>query len=262
MELGLAGRGALIGGASKGLGRAVAEGLAAEGCRVVLWSRGGEALESAAAEIRAAHGAEVHTVGADATDPDAAPTVAAAATEALGAVDVLVLNAGGPPAADPAATTPDDWREAFQLLAITPIALATALLPSMRVRRWGRIVAVMSSSVRQPIPNLVYSNAGRSALAAWMKTTSLAVARDGVTINGVLPGRFLTDRTVELEKVAAEGQGRTPEEVRRGREAEIAIGRYGRPEELAALAVYLCSEPARYQTGTLTAVDGGLIGSL
>src|SRR5437879_685582 len=151
MELGLAGRGALVGGASKGLGRAVAEGLAAEGCRVVLWSRGGEALEAAAAEIRAAHGAGVHTVGADARDPDA------------------------------------------------------------------------------------------------------------VTINGVLPGRFLTDRTVELEKVAAEGQGRAPEEIRRGREAEIAMGRYGLPEELAALAVYLCSEPARYQTGTLTAVDGGLI---
>ena len=125
--------------------------------------------------------------------------VAEAAREALGAVDIVVLNAGGPPTVDPTATDPAEWARSLQLLATTPIELATALLPSMRARSWGRIVAILSSGVRQPIPDLVYSNSGRSALMAWLKTAARAVAADGVTVNGVIPGRVSTPRIDSLD---------------------------------------------------------------
>ena len=175
MDLALRGRTAVVGGATSGLGRASAEVLAAEGCNLVLWSRSAERLAATADELRDAHGVEVSWVAADAADEGAGATVAAGAL-AAGTIDILVSNAGGPPTSDPTATDPDAWRRAFQLLAATPIELATRLLPGMRERGWGRIVAVLSSGVRQPIGDLVYSNAGRSALAAWLKTTARAVA--------------------------------------------------------------------------------------
>ena len=262
MDLGLKDRAALVGGGSSGLGRASAEALAAEGCRLALWSRGGDGLERAAAEIRARHGVAVVTIAADAADPIAARTVADAAVAALGAVDILLLNAGGPPPVDPTATDTAGWARAFQLLATTPIELATLLLPGMRERRWGRVVAVLSSGVRQPIPDLVYSNAGRGALMAWLKTTARAVAADGVTVNGVLPGRLATPRIDSLDGGRAEKSGIPVEQVRAAHIATIPAGRYGRPEELGSYVAYLASERAAYQTGTFTAVDGGLIAGL
>jgi len=262
MELGLDGRGALVGGASKGLGRAVAEGLAAEGCRLALWSRGGEALDEAVAEIRSMYGVETHAVAADASDPFAAGIVADAARDALGQVDIVVLNSGGPPTADPTDTNAEGWGGAFQLLATTPIMVATHLLPGMRERRWGRVVGILSWVIRQPTADLVYSESGRSALATWMKATSAVVAADGVTINGVLPGAIDTERAAALDRLRADREGRSPVDVRAAREATIPAHRYGKPEELASLVVYLCSDRASYQTGTLTALDGGLIQGL
>jgi 3-oxoacyl-[acyl-carrier protein] reductase len=262
MDLGLRGKGALVGGASAGLGRACAERLAAEGCRLALWSRGGEALERAAEEIRRAHSAEVTTIAGDATDPGTAGLVAASARQALGEVDIVVLNAGGPPAAEAAGTDPNEWRRAFQLLAITPIELTTLLLPSMRARKWGRVVAILSSAIRQPIPELSYSSACRSALAAWLKTISVEVAADGVTVNGVLPGRLDTARVASLDALRAERGGTTPAQVRASFERAIPAGRYGDPDELGAYVAWLCSEPARYQTGTFTPIDGGTLRSL
>lgn len=191
MDLGLAGRRAVVGGASRGLGFAVADALAAEGCRLLIWARGGEALERAAEDLRRRHGAEVHPLVADAQEPGAWATVARRAREALGGVDVLVLNAGGPPTVDPTRTTQEGWDAATRLLLVTPVLLATELLPEMRGRGWGRIVAILSSSIRQPIPDLVYSTAGRSALWAWLETAAGAVAHDGVTVDRVLPGRPL-----------------------------------------------------------------------
>ena len=261
MDLGLRGRIAVVGGATSGLGRASAEALAAEGCDLLIWSRGAERLAATAAELSATHGVRVAHLAADALQPGAAAAVSEAANE-VGPVDILVLNAGGPPTVDPTATDPEGWQRAFQLLAATPIELATRLLPGMRERSWGRVVSILSSGVRQPIPDLVYSNAGRSALAAWLKTTAREIARDGVTVNGVMPGRLATPRIHELDTGRAEREGTSEEEVREGHLRTIPAARYGEPAELGALVAFLASERASYITGQLIAVDGGLIGSL
>lgn len=258
MELGLAGRTAVIGGASAGLGAAVAESLAAEGCRLLLWARSEERLQATAQRLSQAHGTDVETLVADAAEPAAAARIVEAA-QRMGTVDICVLNAGGPPTVDPLATDPDGWRHAFQLLAITPIAIATALLPAMRAQGRGRVVALMSSVIREPIPTLVYSTAGRSALAGWLKTAAVAVAADGVTINGVVTGRVHTDRIDALDRERAEREARSLDEVRAETQATIPAARYGRPEELASLAAYLCSDAASYITGALIPVDGGLL---
>ena len=214
-----------------------------------------------AADLVDTTGVRVETVAADATRPDATELVLAAVRDRFGGVDIAVLNAGGPPPVDPVATTPEGWREALQLLLLTPVGVATGLLPGMRDRGWGRIAAVLSSGVREPIPNLVYSNAGRSALVAWLKTASAAVAADGVTINGVVPGRIATARTEALDRGRAAAEGTTTEDVRLASEATIPSRRYGTPDEFAAAVAFLVSDRASYQTGSLVRVDGGLLRS-
>jgi 3-oxoacyl-[acyl-carrier protein] reductase len=262
MDLGLRGRTAVVGGAPSGLGEAVAEALAAEGCRLLLWSRSENRLVPVADRLRREHGASVATLAADATSAEAPQLIAESATRELGAVDICILNAGGPPPVDPVTTDEDGWRTAFQLLAITPITVAQGLLPGMRERGWGRVVALMSSTVREPMPALVYSTAGRSALAGWLKTAARTVASDGVTINGILTGRIDTPRVAQIDRDRAEREERSVEAVKADTLATIPAGHYGQPRELASLVAFLCSDQASYITGAFVPVDGGMLSAI
>src|SRR5437762_2917432 len=262
MELGIRGRRAVVGGASSGIGAAIAARLAAEGCSLLVWSRDAARLAPVAEALRAAHGVEVATLAVDVADPSAPERIAAAADASLGGADICVLNAGGPPPVDPLTNIADGWRAAIDSLAINPILLASRLIGPMRTQGWGRIVACLSWSVKEPIPELVYSTAGRSALAAWMKTAAPIVAADGVTINGILTGPFDTPRIDELDRARAERDRRPFDEVHAERMRDIPADRLGQPDELATLAAYLCSEAAAFQTGTFTLLDGGMVRAL
>lgn len=250
MDLGLGGRRALVCGASKGIGRAIAVALAAEGANVAIASRSRENIDATAAEIAATG------LVWDADDLDAVPGLIAAAGDALaGPLDVLVCNTGGPPhGPDPLGFSRDEWEAAHRELVLAPLALLDAVLPGMRERGWGRVLNVASSSVREPIPHLMLSNAERSAaLAAW-KTIAREVAGDGVTLNTVLPGRILTDRLISTSGGAEAAQANARE--------TVPAGRVGTPEEFAAVAAFLCSEAASYVTGAAVPVDGGLLRSI
>jgi 3-oxoacyl-[acyl-carrier protein] reductase len=246
---------AVVGGGGSGLGFAIAEKLAADGHDLLIWGRDQERLDAAAAKLKSV---TVETIAADASDPGAAQRIA----EVAGDAGICVLNAGGPPPAPADRTDPDTWRTALQLLTITPIDLATRLLPGMRERGFGRIVAVLSSGVREPLPELSYSNAGRAALATWLKTVGRLVAADGVTVNGVVPGRIDTERVAALDKGAAERTGKGVAEVKAASIASIPAGRYGRPEEFAAVVGFLASPAASYVTASLLSCDGGMMRSL
>lgn len=252
---------AVVGGGSKGIGLASGLALAKVGFDVALWSSDAGRLSSAAALV-AETGVRVCTVARDAADPGCARQVADAVRADLGEPDVLVMNGGGPPVSDPTATSPDTWRAAFQSVFLTQVELATAFLPAMRARGFGRLVALLSTGVRQPIPDLPYSNSCRSALAAWLKSCAAVVASEGVTANGVLTGRIDTERARAIDSARASRTGADAVEVRSAREHEVPARRYGRPEELASLVAYLCSDDAAYLNGALVPVDGGLIGAL
>jgi 3-oxoacyl-[acyl-carrier protein] reductase len=256
METGLKGRTALVPGSTSGLGLATARLLAAEGADVVLAGRRGDVAETEAAALPSAIG-----VGVDLADPDAPARLVEAAVSAFGPVDVLVLNSGGPPPGAASAITAEQTAEAVHTLLLQQQRLVAAVLPGMRERGWGRIVAIGSSGVQQPLPGLALSNTGRAALAGYLKTLAAEVAADGVTVNMVLPGRIDTDRVAALDRSAADRAGTTPEQARASSEGTIPAGRYGRPEEFAAAVVFLASEPASYITGVQLRCDGGLVRS-
>ncbi|WP_330276071.1 SDR family oxidoreductase [Lentzea sp. NBC_00516] len=254
MDLGLRGRTALVTGSTSGLGLAIARVLSREHANVVITGRRAALAEQRAAELTGAIG-----VGLDLVEP---ATTAAAVTRAagtFGAIDVLVLNAGGPPPGPAAELTGMSMAESANVLLLAQIDLVSAVLPGMRERGWGRVLAIGSSGVQQPIPGLVRSNVARAGLAAYLKTLAAEVAADGVTVNMLLPGRIDTGRVAALDADQAARRGLPAESVRARSEELIPAGRYGRPEEFADMAAFLCGDRASYTTGAQIRVDGGLI---
>ena len=250
MDLGIDGRIALVTGASKGLGLGIAKALAAEGARVAMSSRSQERIEAAAADVPGAR-ALVH----DNADVDGGDRLIDSVQDELGAVEILVVNTGGPPAGDPLSFTREQWEAAYRSLVLSPMSLIERVVPAMRERGWGRIVNVSSDAVREPIPYLMLSNTHRSATLAGFKTLARHLAGDGITLNTVLAGMIATDRLIEL----GGGSGETVEENAR---EQVPAGRLGRVEEFAAAAAFLCSDAAGYITGAALAVDGGLLRSM
>jgi 3-oxoacyl-[acyl-carrier protein] reductase len=258
VDLGLGGRVAIVAAGSKGLGRAVAEALAAEGALVAICARGREALDETCRAI-ARRGGRAHGIVADVASADAPARVAAEAERVFGPVDVLVTNSGGPRSGRFEALSSEDWDAAVRTLLTSAVAFAKAVLPGMRARRWGRIVNITSIAARQPVDGLMLSNSIRSAVLAFAKTLSNEVAADGVTVNSLLPGYTRTARVVDLAEQMAKSGGGTAREVVAAWEAEIPMRRLGEPAELAALAAFLASDRASYITGQSIAVDGGWI---
>ena len=246
MDLGLRGRRALVTAGSRGIGRAIAAELVVEGATVCISSR---SPDQAALELGVAG------VPHDSSDIDGVPSFVAAVERALGGpLDVLVVNTGGPPTGDPLDFTREQWEQAYRTLVLSPIALVERVVPGMRERGFGRVVNVASTSVREPLPELMLSNSHRAAtLAAW-KTLARAVAGDGVTLNTLLPGRIATGRIAENY-----GSMQAAEESARG---QVPAGRLGKPEEMAAAAAFLCSDRAAYITGSTLLVDGGMTRSI
>ncbi|MDQ1849174.1 SDR family oxidoreductase [Gemmobacter fulvus] len=253
MDLGIRGKTALVCASSKGLGRGCAEALAEAGVDLVMNARGAEALEAAAAEIRAAHGVRVTTVAADVTTDAGRAEVLAAA----GAVDILVTNAGGPPPGMWSDWTRDDFIRALDANMLTPIALMTALLPGMIDRGWGRVVNITSQSVKAPIAQLGLSNAARTGLTGYVAGTSRQVAPFGVTINNLLPGIHDTDRATALDGGVVKAQGISMDAARTQRMATIPARRYGTSAEFGAACAFLCSAHAGFIVGQNILLDGG-----
>lgn len=258
MDLGLTGKIALVGASSKGLGKGSALSLAREGARVTICARRPADLEAAAAEIRAETGAEVLAVPADLSSADGISSVVAATAERFGGIDVLVNNSGGPAIGKFADLTDDDWRQAFEVVTLNFVRFVRAVVPYMRRNKWGRIVGIQSSSVKQPVTNIDLSNGTRPGIAGLMKALMPDLARDGITINLVLPGSFLTDRVLGPE--GADRQ-KIVEERQAWAASAIPAGRLGEPRELGDLVAFLASERASYITGAVYQVDGGSIKS-
>jgi 3-oxoacyl-[acyl-carrier protein] reductase len=262
MDLGIGGRVAVVAASSRGLGLAVARGLAQEGAKLALCARSAAALESAAEEIRRDTGADVMTRALDVTSHDGVRQFVAAVVERFGRLDICVANAGGPPAKSFAETTIEDWRAAANLNLMSTVYLAKETLPAMQRRQWGRFIAITSVAVKQPVEGMVLSNAVRSGVSGLIKTLANEYGRYGVLVNNVCPGYTATARLVELSRTLAGREGVDPAEIEERWARQTALGRVGQPEEFADLVVFLASERAAYITGTSIAVDGGLVKGL
>jgi 3-oxoacyl-[acyl-carrier protein] reductase len=262
LDLGLRGKVAVVSASSKGIGRAIAEELAAEGANLVICARGEDALRQTAESIRKTSGVTVADVTADVSGQSGIDRVAKTALDKFGKVDILVTNSGGPPSGPFESLTPEMWDAAIRLLLTSAVGLARALLPGMKDRKWGRILNVTSIAVKQPIDGLMLSNSLRAAVTGFARTLANEVAPFNVTVNNIMPGYTRTDRVEELARATGGRSGATAKDTFDKWEKEIPMGRLGEPRELAALAAFLASERASYITGSSIAVDGGWIRSL
>lgn len=255
MDLGINGKVALVMGGSKGIGRGIAAALADEGARVAIASRSRERIESAARELSAERSADVRGFVADTSDLDSLNPLVRSVEEAFGPIEILVTNSGGPPVGDPLGFDLAQWEEAYRSLVLAPMALVEAVVPGMRGRSWGRIVNVTSLSTREPVPALILSNSHRLAALGAFKTLANELARDGILLNSVAPGRIATDRIAQM-------YGAPLEEIADRPQPDIPVGRLGRVEEFADVTCFLCSERASYVSGVNLLVDGGLVRSI
>jgi 3-oxoacyl-[acyl-carrier protein] reductase len=254
MDLELQGTSAVVGGASAGMGKAIAAALTAEGCSVTMLARDRDRLAAAAREITAAGGPEPRTVAGDVRDEEVLRRAVDETVGATGRLDIIVNNAGGPPPGRFETLAPETWPDAFELSLHSAVRLTRLALPHLRASGRGRIVNITSSSVREPIENLMLSNAIRPGVVGWAKALSREIGAGGITINTIAPGKIDTDR---LRKTWASRDD--PEAAQRADMAAIPLGRVGRPEEVAAVVVFLCSVPGGYVNGTVMPVDGGLL---
>jgi 3-oxoacyl-[acyl-carrier protein] reductase len=262
MDMGLKDRVALVAASSKGLGKAVAVGLAREGARVVMCSRDAGAIERAAEEVRAAGSGEVLARAADVTDAAQVRALVEAARERFGGIDICVANSGGPPFRTFDQTSLEDWRGAVDLNLMSTLHLAREVLPGMKAQGWGRLIAITSVSVKQPLEGLILSNSIRAGVTGLIKSLANEYGPYGVLCNCVCPGFTLTARLEQLLEKAAAEEGVERSEIERRRAAQTPLRRIGLPEEFANVVVFLASERASYVTGTSIAVDGGLVRGL
>ena len=260
MDLGLKGRRALVMGGSKGLGRSVADALAAEGVAIAVSGREQASLDKVAAELKALGASKAVGIPADVAYGEQMDALVDKAVAELGGIDIVVLNHGGPPQCTAADIKQEDLTTWFQRIVLSPIRVATRVLPAMRAQKWGRVIAIGSSGMVQPLPNLALSNTLRAAIVGWNKTLAAEVAGEGVTCNILAPGAIRTNRSIELAAGAAQKAGKTAEDIIEARSKTIPAGRYGEPAEFGPMGAFLASDRAAYTTGRIHLIDGGVVG--
>ncbi|APW36222.1 3-oxoacyl-ACP reductase [Rhodoferax koreense] len=263
MDLKITGKRALVLGGNRGIGQGIARALVEEGVHVAITGRDAGRMAEAEAELKAARaGAEVKAFAIDLADTAGLAAFAAKVSAEFGDIDILVNNTGGPGYGGASDRGIAEWTSNFNEMVLSVITLTDALLPGMRKRGWGRVMTVVSSGVIQPIPILGVSNTLRNALVTWSKTLSAEVAKEGVTVNVLVPGRIDTERVRLTDDAVAQKEGISSEEARRRSTATIPMGRYGSPAEFGALAAFVAGQPASYITGSMLRCDGGNVRSI
>lgn len=258
MDLGLKNRVALVAASSRGIGRATAEAFAAEGCRVAMCARDEQTLQAAAEKIRTRHSVEVFAQAFDVTDAASVSRFVTAVADKFGGVDICVTNAGGPPAKGFLAASLEEWQRALDLNFLSTVYFAREVIPHMQRKRWGRILTLTSITTKQPVTDLVLSNAVRAAVVGLVKSLANEFGKDGILVNNVGPGFTATDRLKELAKARAVSSGKSAQEIFDGWAADAPLHRLGEPREVAETIVWLASERASYITGQTVLVDGGV----
>jgi 3-oxoacyl-[acyl-carrier protein] reductase len=258
MDTGLKGRVAIVAASSQGIGRATAEAFAAEGCQVAMCARNAQTLQAAAERIEKQYGTEVFAQALDVTDSEAVHRFVDAVVLKFGGVDVCVTNAGGPPAKGFLAASVEEWQKAVDANFLSTVYFAREVIPHMQRKHWGRIITITSITTKQPVPDLVLSNAVRAAVVGLVKSLANEFGKDGILVNNVGPGYTATDRLKELAKARSAASGKSEKEISEGWSADTPLKRLGEPREVADAIVWLASERASYVTGQTVLVDGGL----